>query len=517
MWTTVSCRPALVAAFLSLVSATRAVQAQDVNTVFVHGLGSSGATWQGAADRLQSRVAITPHRPDLNWRSTFESQGNGLQSALGWLPGSTIAVGHSNGGLVARQWSRIHPLNGIITLGTPNQGAPLAYNALSWIGFNFQAGSVITEIFNAFGRDCCDWYWVLSEVGNFAEWVRYWLSVQPWEMASTLGIEIGAPVLAQMSSGSPANLNSFENLEREAAVVPARVGISVVAHNFYYAGPFRAVWPDDGDWIAAWMYLTSDLLSYFGSYIALTADPSDPRAMDLANWLWSASTWITWIDEAWCNAVSVAGSWACWVNDTVVPEWSQIYPGASWIRIPNEGPAHIQETSQSDDVLYTALTNFMGVPPRGGGSPGGGSASGVAISLRADNGQYMVAEGGGGGIVNANRSQIGPWETFVLTDLNGGNLMDGDAVAFATSSGHYLQAVWGGGDTMLAAGGYAGPWETFTLVDLDHPGGTVRSWDAVALRSSTGHYVVAELGGGDVVNANRTWIGPWETFRIVVH
>jgi hypothetical protein len=90
-------------------------------------------------------------------------------------------------------------------------------------------------------------------------------------------------------------------------------------------------------------------------------------------------------------------------------------------------------------------------------------------------------------------------------------------VAFQTNSSHYLQAVWGGGDTMLAVGGYAGPWETFTLVDLDRPGGAVQSWDAIALQSDYGYFVVAEQGGGDVVNANRAWIGPWETFRLFVH
>jgi hypothetical protein len=33
-------------------------------------------------------------------------------------------------------------------------------------------------------------------------------------------------------------------------------------------------------------------------------------------------------------------------------------------------------------------------------------------ALQASNGQYVVAEGGGGGVVNANRNNIGAWETF---------------------------------------------------------------------------------------------------------
>jgi hypothetical protein len=43
--------------------------------------------------------------------------------------------------------------------------------------------------------------------------------------------------------------------------------------------------------------------------------------------------------------------------------------------------------------------------------------TGDRVALQAANGQYVVAEGGGGagsGSVNANRSAIGPWETFVI-------------------------------------------------------------------------------------------------------
>jgi pimeloyl-ACP methyl ester carboxylesterase len=498
-------------ATLFVLFAASGAEAQEVPIVFVHGLASSGATWQGAAERLNARLAITPYRPDLNWRATVESQSGTLQGVVGWLPGSTIAVGHSNGGLVARQWSKSHPLHGVITVGTPHNGAPLAYNALAWLGFNQQVGSVITDVFNAFSRNCCDWYWVLGLVGDLTDWVRYWMGLQIGGLISTLGVEIGAPVLAQMSSSSPANLNSSGNLAREAAAIPARVGIANVAHNFYYAGAFRAIWPDWGDDIAWLMYASHDVLVYWANYIWLTADPSDMKAMDLANALWSAAVWISWIDPAWCQAVSRPGFGECSPNDTVVPDWAQVYPGAALIYVPAEGPTHTQETAWSDDLIYDALTNFAHVPPRG---TGGGT--GKSVNLQAANGQFVVAEGGGWGAVNANRDNAGPWETFALVDLNGGTLRDGDPVAFQTTNGSYLQAVSGGGGAIQAIGGGIGAWETFTIVDLDHPGGTVQSWDAVALRSCNGYFVVAESGGGDVVNVNRMAIGAWETFRLVV-
>jgi hypothetical protein len=48
-----------------------------------------------------------------------------------------------------------------------------------------------------------------------------------------------------------------------------------------------------------------------------------------------------------------------------------------------------------------------------------------SVSFQTHTGKYLVAEGGGGGVVNANRSAPGPWETFRLTDLNGGMLQSG--------------------------------------------------------------------------------------------
>jgi len=50
-----------------------------------------------------------------------------------------------------------------------------------------------------------------------------------------------------------------------------------------------------------------------------------------------------------------------------------------------------------------------------------------AVTLRtAVGGKYVVAENGGGGVVNANRDSASTWETFSLYDLNGGALVSGD-------------------------------------------------------------------------------------------
>jgi hypothetical protein len=152
-----------------------------------------------------------------------------------------------------------------------------------------------------------------------------------------------------------------------------------------------------------------------------------------------------------------------------------------------------------------------------GGGTGGEACvrAGLAtnISLQSRNGQYVVAEGNGGGVVNANRNTVGVYEKFHLTgDSSGGCVQSGTVVSIQTSGGFFFRAAGGGGSTLDATTTSAGPWESFVILRVG--GGTITSGDSVALQAPSGHYLVAELGGGSVVNADRTSIGAWETFTI---
>ena len=131
-----------------------------------------------------------------------------------------------------------------------------------------------------------------------------------------------------------------------------------------------------------------------------------------------------------------------------------------------------------------------------------GLSAPARVALRAANGQYVVAEGGGGGVVNANRNDIGAWETWGLIPLGGSHY------ALQAWNGDLFTALYGGGGGTLADRPSVGSWETFELVNL--PNGKT------ALRT-TGNpmYVVAEGGGGGVVNANRVAAGPYETFTLL--
>ena len=140
------------------------------------------------------------------------------------------------------------------------------------------------------------------------------------------------------------------------------------------------------------------------------------------------------------------------------------------------------------------------------------------VIFQANNGvNYLVAEGGGGGGVRADRTAAGPgaWELLGVVSLTGGPLISGDRVSLNTSDGtHYLQAVNGGGGSSLRAASVSvGPRKPFTIERLAN--GVVLHGDAIALRANdTPWYVVAEAGGGGNVFVNTTSRGVRETFTI---
>jgi hypothetical protein len=100
-----------------------------------------------------------------------------------------------------------------------------------------------------------------------------------------------------------------------------------------------------------------------------------------------------------------------------------------------------------------------------------------------------------------------------LIDINGGSLQSGDPVNIWVG-GYYFRAYNGGGSGLDASHSFIpNQYETFIIYRLAG-NGAISSGDQVALRALHGYWVVAEGGGGGVVNANRTAVGPWETFRI---
>lgn len=152
------------------------------------------------------------------------------------------------------------------------------------------------------------------------------------------------------------------------------------------------------------------------------------------------------------------------------------------------------------------------------GDPGGGT---YTTAFQSIGGYFVVAEGGGGGVVNANRTGVGPWETFTVIDQNGGALESGDLVNIQSVGGYFVVAEGGGGDVVNCNRTAAGAWETFRIERIAGAG-VINSGDQISLQAYNGwsccggNYVVAEGGGGSVVNANRGAVGAWETFTLYI-
>lgn len=350
-------------ALLSPLAAT----AQDRPVVFVHGIMSDGGTWAGAAARLQARLAITPDTPSLSSRALYETQASELQHAVAHRDESLVAVGHSNGGIVSRELSRRRQLSGVVTLGTPNQGAPIVSNlyAASW--FDGQVSSAVNDVYRAFAYGCCDWQWILSAYSDVLHAVATFSTASLRQIAGAVALNAAIPVSLEMQPGSGflAGLNSPANLAREAYAIPGRVGIVSTARNFYYGGILRAAFPDHGDPLYLIRESARIGMEAYAAYIYAHAPFEDWWAFEIADGMINVAHLLGVMDAYWCYAVSDAGWNGCYVNDTIVPGWSQMYPGAGYIDTGWSGPAHGQQTRMSDSLLEQALTVYMGVRPRG--------------------------------------------------------------------------------------------------------------------------------------------------------
>jgi hypothetical protein len=163
-----------------------------------------------------------------------------------------------------------------------------------------------------------------------------------------------------------------------------------------------------------------------------------------------------------------------------------------------------------------------------------GKAAERTYAFRTMNGYYLTAENGGGSVVNTDRRELGPWETFTLVQTGPG------VFAFRSETGHYLS------DSVLniRRGGNFGRPTRGQPSGVDMPQVTARGGlvanqttpDAsaqfkimiinpegpvVALVTSAGKYVTAENSGGmkarnaRAMATDRTEIGDWEMFTMI--
>jgi hypothetical protein len=365
-------KPRIIPIVLAALLAATGVAAEDRDAVFIHGLASDAGTWTGAAGRLSQQLAIRPLQASLNWGAFYEAQAAEIEQKVGVsIAGNAVAIGHSNGGVVARQWGRNRGLGAVVTLGSPNQGAPIVDHLYEWFAFLDDLIVRITNVnlifTNRVNREA--WWWVPLE------WVvHHNLGMHARATAGfgliALGFDARLPVLSEMRAGGGymLNLNSADNRGREAAAVPARSAIVNVAAEFDKGGPMRLLQPDRyQDWHEA-INAAAVSLETLAALVRIMADGRDVAAFDLADEISGVAEWFFQFEEVWCRAVSDPSPLPiarCREHDGIVPTWSQAW---DYPRVPvifrENGPVHTRETSESDAQLFQALTTVAQIAER---------------------------------------------------------------------------------------------------------------------------------------------------------
>ena len=352
--------------------------AQDVPVVFVHGIFSSGDTWRATANRLTGRLQIEPHVVDLHSTDPLRTQTAALNAAKAWLPSRTLAVGHSQGGLIAREWSKSKALSGILTLGTPHGGAPVTARALDVVNFNYQLYYLV-GLAGSFGTGT-EFDWITAGIRAYVSGALQLTWGTAVGLASTIAVNGFVPVAPDLAPGSAFlnGLNGGGNLVREGLAVPHRVGIVYTAADYWRAGIAVALAPGFREWAWGIMQVTPPVFEYAAAILDTQYPPWHVTARSWAMRLRGAAGGIREMDPMWCWAVT--GDRTCRIpHDGVVPVGSQSYP--SGVNFSVYGPAHTEETTRSDTEIGAALSGLMGVaargaappPPSGGGVTGAGT------------------------------------------------------------------------------------------------------------------------------------------------
>lgn len=385
-----------------------AAQAQDRLTVFLHGFNSNAGTWWGTATRLQGRLQIVPAVPELPWHVPFDAQANhinNLANSAG-APADTVVVGHSNGGLVARQLSTKRPLGGLVSLGSPHLGAPLAQNIQGAAFHYLRTGEQLSTLLWMLGATHTNQYsgiWFSPRMALVRAGVAVLGAVLGQtvnDIAISIWPVVTAPVLTDMRPGSPAlsSLNSGGNLGREAAAVPRRVGMVFTARDWWLGAPFVAAAPEKQYWGHGGVITGIQALEYVRAYFDYpNFAPWDGVAQSIRIQASMIISNLLIYNSVWCYATTNDPSCSM-STDGVVPTPSQYFPGNAQ-NVGFYGPAHVVQKDASADALADVLVNRIGLRVRSGspgnpGNPGGPPSSTLTGGERLYPDQFVRSPNG---------------------------------------------------------------------------------------------------------------------------
>jgi hypothetical protein len=347
--------------WLSVTAMAPSTRAQvPVPVGFLPGLSEPGV-WSSSGAALASAYNISPFYPSLTSGNSFQSQS----SSLGTVSASTILVGHSAGGIVARIRGQSQPLAGIITLGTPNLGAPIEETFPVFC--DYLGATTFDGIMLGLSLNPTTDQWILDDIEPNFDWAVGLLGFACDDIVEATGILGSTTNQAQLPPDAPFmndTLNASANVSTEVSNVSNEASVVVVTDNFIDAGPFKAMSPDGAG--EAWGHLIQGLASTMesvGVFIQVWDDPDciNQHECDVAQQLLNFGEDMLYIDDAWCQSVE-GQLFECDGNDEIVPTWSQDLRRGSFVPIP-DGPVHTREAQQGATLLPEAFDD-LGIPHR---------------------------------------------------------------------------------------------------------------------------------------------------------
>lgn len=352
---------------ICLVASAAPLHAQSPKVLFLPGKGEGSSDWYSTVSAIQgSGLQLSSvDAADIPTGSVFPTQLSSLTSSYSALLGSTsILIGHSNGGIVARLASYAQTLRGTATVASPNQGLPAITNAdaMTEYGSDMLWDALVT--INDFLTG--DYYWLLDDIFVYAydDYVELGAGMEMVENWAGLG----SPVAVQDEIGSGFlvdTLNASAHYATELSNSTYSVAVRVVADNYYYGGPLRLVSSASGayDWHLLINGLGAGLLGG-AEYIYNNAYPLTDQNYREMDDLTVLSVLLFNFEDVWCAGISEPHyfePWTmnCYDNDGFVPQVRQGQPGSVTVVDWSGGLAHLQEPQESSRIISLLNTQFQ--------------------------------------------------------------------------------------------------------------------------------------------------------------
>jgi hypothetical protein len=350
-------RAALRVIGIALLAVPSALTGQAAPKIFLlPGVGEGPSNWSSTISTLTgSGLTLgTIYAPALSTGDHLATQTSYLLSAYPTMDTTSIMIGHSNGGIVARLASASRAVLGTATLASPNGGVAALWNA---------------DDLNEFGSDMLwdlsvtlDDFFLGGDLGILDEDVLVYeelftdlaVALEYYIEDSYTAIGTDAATDVYPFSTFLGTLNDSTQFNAENSHTGTSVGVTMAAEAYYYAGPLRLATDAGGAYgislaintaAAAMLIGADDILGEYPLTAEQLAEAADLQ--ELADLLWL-------VEPAWCAGITRLETTHPWLftcddNDAFLGVTFQERPGRtnlSW----TDTKAHSAETEEGSRI-----------------------------------------------------------------------------------------------------------------------------------------------------------------------